>query len=282
MKKIESTLKRIKDVTKRFDTRCHEFEVIHGHQTSLTLGWGITRGTVNHLITDNDYIGADINKAARLCAIARPYGIVIDKFDFTAIPQVEGFSFHEQKRLIPDIDDDAIDVWVTDEIYRAFHKREDMRESPEVHVAGYCIKSEGGKTYILISRRSSERALYPGKLEGCGGQLRADETFTQGIERHYRTEMGISVKPMDFHYLYVIEETGTPYIPGICFLCEYVDGEPSSSNHTDHRWVTLQQLREISVSEFIGDTRKQLERLVKEYDEKNKHRSKTPPRKTER
>jgi class 3 adenylate cyclase len=61
----------------------------YGNPTSMDLGWGITRGMVIKQIKDGktDYLGHNVNKAARLCDLARPKGIVIDREDFTSEPK---------------------------------------------------------------------------------------------------------------------------------------------------------------------------------------------------
>lgn len=89
---ITDILLKICRVEADFRAACELFTIQHGHTTSLKLGWGVTRGIVNVLSKQDigvvDYVGSNINKCARLCYIARPAGIVIDREDFPMLPQL--------------------------------------------------------------------------------------------------------------------------------------------------------------------------------------------------
>lgn len=123
-------------------------------------------------------------------------------------------------------------------------RREEHRESLEVHVAGICLRWENGNLELLLAKRSGDRELYPGLWEGCGGQLRCNESFAGGVARHFRDEMGIGVIPLQrFHGFYEIQ-VGDLYFPGLYFLCKYEEGKPESRNHTAVRWA--------SYGDFLG------------------------------
>jgi ADP-ribose pyrophosphatase YjhB (NUDIX family) len=269
---LAEIIQGIQKATTAFHVKTDDFQVLHGHPTSLALGWGITRGTVNRLIgseNERDYIGADINKANRLCTLARPSGIVIDRFDFPEIADSINIALVEQVRRIPDVDD-SVPVWVTEEIVQPFYMRENLRETPEVHVAGYAIRRVGDTVQILLAKRTDTREVFPGVYEGCGGQLRRDETFEQGVVRHFRTEMQITVRPRtEYHYLYTIAVPRVHIIPGIAFLCEYVEGEPSSPNHSAVQWITVQQFTNMSPDALIPGTKKSVAALLKRYREES-------------
>ena len=115
-KKIKETLKQIAKSEKEFAKLCSTLSVRHGSPVKLVLGWGITKGWIKKI--NNDYIGSEINKSARLCGIARPKGIVIDKDDFPIIPKLPksiDIQLFEQIRKLKGIGND-VNVWVSKEI----------------------------------------------------------------------------------------------------------------------------------------------------------------------
>src|SRR5262245_58525294 len=72
---LTRTLKTIKKMEADFQAMCEGFAQAIGQLTALQLGWGIVRGPVKKV--DGDYVGSNVNKCARLCDAARPFGIVV-------------------------------------------------------------------------------------------------------------------------------------------------------------------------------------------------------------
>ena len=248
---LEENLDKIKQVENEFGELCNVFSELRGYSTELRLGWGVVRGVVKTLDRDQDFIGANINKCARLCGIARPFGIVIERDDFPNLPQDLQYNFVKQIRKLEGIVDD-VNVWATNEISTQLIPREKIRETPEVHVAGLCVKIEDGEPKALIARRNPNRKLFPGVYEGCGGQLAYSESFIEGVKRHFGLEMNIHVDVVEsIHKFYEIIESDEPLIPGIKFLCIYKRGAPKSKNHSEIRWVTEEELKLIHPNEFI-------------------------------
>lgn len=243
---------------------CRAFAEKVGQPTDLRLGWGLTRGTARKL-KGPDYVGSTVNKAARLCDMARPYGIVADKADFPVLPETARKFFEQKRRPAGMVDD--VDVWVTEEIASQLVPRERLRETPEVHVAGVCVDPRQAPIRVLLARRSRARKLYPGLIEGCGGQLRRSESFVDGVRRHFELEMGlsVSVRP-EFHLFYSIEASEEPLIPGIRFLCERTDDrEPKSPNHTETWWATGREVERLDAAEFIPGLKEQMLDLLRRY-----------------
>ena len=251
---------------------CKDFEEQRGQATPLSLGWGIARGSVNKIINDDnseEYIGAVINKTSRLCDIARPFGLVIDAQDFSTLGKYQHM-FSMQTRRIKSIDSE-VKVWVTQEISSQLHKREDVKEMPEVHVAGFCIKEEADDIKILVAKRKVDRQLYPLLFEGCGGQLKYSEGFMEGVIRHFRSEMNITVKVLEnIHRFYSIVQPNEPYIPGIVFLCKHIEGTPYSQNHEEIKWVSEQELLDMDASLFVPGVKAEIVKLVEMYKSEEK------------
>jgi hypothetical protein len=266
MDKLKENIDRIKIVNDEFQKLCNKFELNYGYETKLKLGWGIARGTAKKI--ENDYIGENINKCKRLCGEARPFGIIIEKTDFPDLPKKSIFKFVEQSRKFDGIDN-PVNVWVTEEIATKFIPREKIREKPEVHVAGICIKEVDNTIKILIAKRMSERKYFPDLYEGCGGQLRYSESLIEGVKRHFKLEMNIDVEVIsDIHLFYEIRLPNEPLIPGIYFLCKYKSGEPTSLNHSKIDWISEKQFELMTQEEFIPGVKDEIKKLISIYRNK--------------
>lgn len=273
LREIESIAERAKRVEAEFAKVTQDIAIVSGNPADLVLGWGITRGQVIKQ-TDgqtDDFLGHHVNKAARLCDLARPNGMVIDRDDFFDPPKKYRNSFYPQvKRLLKPYQE--VKVWVSKEINETFQAREFLRETPEVHVAGVCVRSHSGSTQILIARRSANRSFYPNKWEGCGGQLRYSESFYDGVKRHYFTEMQVEVDVLRYvsPEIYTIEKPAEPVVPGLRFLCKYVGGEPTSPNHDECQWVSLDEFDKMPTEDFPPHLKEQAVKLIERY---KKHES---------
>lgn len=263
---LKEAMSKIQAVNNDFDLLCKKFAFDVGHATDLRLGWGVVRGAVK--VLENDYVGSNLNKSARLCDVARPFGVVIDRDDFPKLSSVEGLKFFEQTRKLGGIGDE-VRIWATEEVASRFVPREKLKETPEVHVAGMCIDTNDRRgAKILIAKRTSTRRLYPNLYEGCGGQLARSESFEAGVSRHFQLEMNISVRvEKGIHCFYEIKEADEPLIPGIRFLCYRVsDSDPRSANHSEIKWLFASELRNMSASEFIPGLKDDFIKLLEQYE----------------
>jgi hypothetical protein len=129
------------------------------------------------------------------------------------------------------------------------------------------VREINGRLEILVARRAKSRRLYPGKLEGCGGQLRLSESFADGVRRHFRLELGLDVDVLvDLHNFYEIREPDEPLIPGIRFLCRQVGGtSPLLRNHSEIHWIPEEEFKETPGSAFVGDLKNEVLLLLRRY-----------------
>ena len=262
---IAANIDRIKHVESEFKELCTVFSELHGCETELHLGWGLVRGDVKSLNGNSDFIGANINRCARLCGIARPFGIVIERVDFPHLPHDSHYNFVESERKLEGIIGN-VKVWITNEISTQHILRENVIETPEVHVAGLCIRIDGSELKALIAKRNPDRALFPMLYEGCGGQLARSEYFTDGVKRHFRLEMNTEVDVVEhIHKFYEIVVPNEPLIPGIKFLCVYKGGDSKSKNHSEVIWVSEDELNEISPAQFIPGLKDDFISFISEF-----------------
>ena len=225
------------------------------------VGWSMGYGEV---MTDAaGWYGPAIDVVIELAGHALPFGIIVDKQLMPEAPKLSGIEFVEQVRHLKFGHD--VQVWVSSELSSQFIRREIVRETPEVHVAGSCFKISNDQISILFARRSMTRQLFPGKLEGCGGQLKHDETFQQGIKRHFKSELNYDVEPLEIYNLYNINKPGGS-IPGIRFLCKLIKAaQPTLINHSELFWLTEKQFRATSATEFPDNLKNDLLELIDQY-----------------
>lgn len=258
---LADVVARMQATDKDFAEMCAEFGRNKGVSVDLRLGWGVVKGAVAST-GDGDFIGSPINKCARLCGLARPYGVVIDAENFQDVEGC-GESLYRQTRKLKGVHKDAA-VWVTKEIASKFATRESMRQNPEVHVAGVCYNPETKK--ILVAKRAATRNILPGRYEGCGGQLAPKESFTDGVERHFKLEFGIKVKALaDVHVFYTIQQPDVSVIPGIFFLCLYREGEAYSANHSEYRWMSEAELQDLRDGDCVPNFREHVQQMLEQY-----------------
>src|SRR5690242_5247508 len=81
---LEAITRAMVAVETEFENLTSQIQIKFGNPTNMMLGWGVTRGHIikTQVESGTDYLGHHINKAARLCELARPRGVVVDRDDF--------------------------------------------------------------------------------------------------------------------------------------------------------------------------------------------------------
>ncbi len=100
-----------------------------------------------------------------------------------------------------------------------------------VHIvaAGGFVVNETGQVLLLKSPRY-------GDWEFPGGQVEEGETISHALEREVLEETGIIVKVKSLVGIY--SNIRKPSIVNLDFICEYVSGEPRTSNESSQvEWV---------------------------------------------
>lgn len=100
-----------------------------------------------------------------------------------------------------------------------------------VHIvaAGGFVINQENQVLLLKSPRY-------GDWEFPGGQIEEGETITQGLEREIFEETGIVVNTKSLIGIY--SNIGKPPIVNMDFLCEYISGDPKTSDESvEVKWV---------------------------------------------
>jgi 8-oxo-dGTP pyrophosphatase MutT (NUDIX family) len=124
----------------------------------------------------------------------------------------------------------------------AFAIREDGSEPIDVHVASVCVRRAGREWKLLAAKRSSSRALFPGKWECGGGMVRPGEGFDAAIRREIFEEFGLDIERVRILQVYEIHVPGPQrVIPGVRFLSITSEGRVRLNRRgfTSYRWLTL-------------------------------------------
>ena len=107
-----------------------------------------------------------------------------------------------------------------------------MKYPVHIVAAGGFVLNDAGQVLLLKSPRY-------GDWEFPGGQIEEGETIPKGLEREVFEETGIVVKIKSLIGIY--SNIGNPPIVNMDFLCEYVSGEPRTSDESiEVKWVNLE------------------------------------------
>lgn len=108
----------------------------------------------------------------------------------------------------------------------------------QVKVVGAII--ENNKNQVLCALRSSTMSE-PNKWEFPGGKVEDHETLFSAIEREIYEELKCHVKALEIfdNNLY---ETSNSIINLTCLKCNIIDGNPTSNEHAELRWMVREDL----------------------------------------
>ena len=122
-----------------------------------------------------------------------------------------------------------------------------------VAVGGF-VTNEQGQVLMIKSPRY-------GDWEFPGGQVEESETLTHALEREVFEETGITVSVKSLVGVY--SNTRKPSIVNMDFICEYISGEPRTSNESSAvEWVNREDALSLVQRDAI---RKRLKNML-EFD----------------
>jgi mutator protein MutT len=112
---------------------------------------------------------------------------------------------------------------------------------PPIHVLAAVIQR--GDTFLICQRPSHKR--HGGLWEFPGGKLEPGETSLAGAGRELAEELGVSVRAVG-EVLFSVADPGSDFV--IEFVPTEIEGEPQRIEHSDIRWLSLDEVRSLSLA----------------------------------
>lgn len=94
---------------------------------------------------------------------------------------------------------------------------------------------------VLIARRSTGDENVLGKWEFPGGKVEPNETEGHAIEREIKEEFELDIKANKYITNNVCEYP-TKTVDLRLYECEYISGEFKLHNHSEYKWVNINEL----------------------------------------
>ena len=109
-----------------------------------------------------------------------------------------------------------------------------------IEVVGAAIIKEDK---VLVMQRSNQMTL-PGMWEFPGGKVEANETEQEALIREIKEELNVTIKILDY-----INEASYDYEFGTVqlkvYTAEIISGQITLEEHSDGKWVTADELKNI-------------------------------------
>ena len=109
-----------------------------------------------------------------------------------------------------------------------------------IEVVGAAIIKEDK---VLVMQRSNQMTL-PGMWEFPGGKVEADETEQEALIREIKEELSVTINILDY-----INEASYDYDFGTVqlkvYTAEIISGQITLEEHSDGKWVTADELKNI-------------------------------------
>ncbi len=121
------------------------------------------------------------------------------------------------------------------------------------HYEVVCAIIYNNENKIFCTKRGPGRAL-EGKWEFPGGKVEKDETHEETIVREIKEELNSIVEPIkyigssnyEYHNLYPYDDFS---ITLYAYKCKLISGDLTLSEHTDAKWVTVDEMKNMDFAE---------------------------------
>lgn len=116
------------------------------------------------------------------------------------------------------------------------------------HIEVVCaiIKNKDGKYFCC--KRGPGRSL-EGFWEFPGGKVESHETHEETIIREIKEELSSLVQPLKYIGLsnHEYNDLASPFsITMYAYVCNLIDGDLKLSEHTEKRWCTIEEMKEMN------------------------------------
>lgn len=114
----------------------------------------------------------------------------------------------------------------------------------EMHVVGAAILDYGR---VLAARRSA--SMYPPfKWEFAGGKVEDGETHARALVREIREELGVAISVGRFVALGIYDDDGVRIMLHV-YEAAITAGQPAPGEHSEIRWVEIEELASLDWAE---------------------------------
>ena len=121
------------------------------------------------------------------------------------------------------------------------------------HYEVVCAIIYNDENKIFCTKRGPGRAL-EGKWEFPGGKVEKDETHEETIVREIKGELNSIITPInyigsssyEYHNLEPYEDFS---ITLYAYKCKLISGDLTLSEHTDSKWVTVEEMKNMNFAE---------------------------------
>lgn len=125
-----------------------------------------------------------------------------------------------------------------------------MNKQTKIALKGIIVREDK----ILVAKRALTDKIGAGNWEVIGGKLEFGEDTETCLRREVKEEVNLEIDIEGIIYAknVVIDEETQMFL--VVYLCNYRDGEVKlSDEHTDFKWVSKEELREILSPEIRKD-----------------------------
>jgi len=125
-------------------------------------------------------------------------------------------------------------------------KVKDPRYDYHITVSAHFILEDNNK--ILIAKRPETWEWAPGRWSLVGGKLYKDESFTEGIKRKTKQELGFDVEPKGLYQVKQLVIEGKQAF--MYFFVGDYKGQEIKGEMQDYKWVGQEEVKQMDLRDF--------------------------------
>jgi ADP-ribose pyrophosphatase YjhB (NUDIX family) len=122
----------------------------------------------------------------------------------------------------------------------------DPRYDYQITVSAHFIIENDNK--ILIAKRPETWEWAPGRWSLIGGKLYKEESFSKGIKRKTKQELGFEVQPKGLYQINQLIIEGKQAF--MYFFASDYNGEEIQGEMQDYKWIGIEDVKTMKLNEF--------------------------------